>query len=556
MEDKSDENRGTDLPPRATEFIRQVVRKMGYRRKARQEVEAELAAHFEDELSGCTETQEREQKAQRLIEEFGDAKLLAVLCRRGKKRCRPFWAKAMVRSLQAAAVLVVLLSLYTVWFVNGKPSVTVDYLALLNQMSRPDVADQDNAWPYYRWALTLTIPDYDLQQIPAWQHPDYPEYREFARLTEDTQRAIVKWIEVNRQAWDQFVLAGSKPYLAKSYECKSANKDATLVSIRLPELWALPNLSRVGIWSARLHMQQGRPGQALEDCLALARAGRHWQHCAAFVEQLIGVSLSRNAHEEILRMVACRELSAAELSDWQRKVAGAYPQGYPLADVRGEHLILLDVIQHLFTDRGLGGGHLVPSASATLLEEEMGQGKESERPIVRVTRSMLHVGREETIATINRIFDPQQSLLRPHEKRARQVPTVREILQSLPNHRYALVRVLVPDIDRVTESGFRGKALHEATLTVLALQRYRREKGSYPATLAELKQAGYLDVLPADPYSDKPLSYKVADGSFMLYSLGPDFRDDGGECGRGQDGRPKPWADKGDTVFWPVVEGE
>jgi hypothetical protein len=165
---------------------------------------------------------------------------------------------------------------------------------------------------------------------------------------------------------------------------------------------------------------------------------------------------------------------------------------------------------------------------------------------------MLHVGREETVAAVNRIFDPQQSLLSPYEKRARQVPTVKETLQSLPAHRYALVRVLVGDVDRVTEEGFRGKILHEATLTILALQRYRQEKGSYPATLDELKAGGYLDVLPADPYSDKPLSYGVTDGGFVLYSLGPDFRDDGGEAGRGPDGRPKPWADKGDTVFWPV----
>jgi hypothetical protein len=552
MEDKPDEKHGGDLPPCATEFIRRVMREMGWHRKARAEVEAELTTHFEDELRGCTEAQEREQKAQRLIEEFGDAKLLAILCRRGKKRCRPLWAKAMVRSLQAVGVLVVVLSLYTLWFVNGKPSVTVDYLALLNQMSRPDVAEQDNAWPHYRWALSLTIPDYDLKQIPACQHPDYPEHWDLARLTGDAQRAIVKWIEANRQPWDQFVLAGSKPYLAKSYECKSPHQDPTLMTILLPELWALPNLARVGIWSARLHMQQGQTGQVLEDCLALARAGRHWQGSATFVEQLVGMSLSRHAHEEILRMVARWELSAAELLDWQRKLAAAYPQGYPLADVRGERLILLDVIQHLFTDRGFGGGHLVPSAAATLLEEEMGQREESERPIVRVTRSMLHVGREETVATVSRIFDPQQSLLSPYERRARHVPTVKEILESLSAHRYALVRVLVGDVDRVTESGFRGKALHEATLTILALQRYRREKGAYPPKLAELKAAGYLDALPADPYSDKPLSYKVVGGNFVLYSLGPDFHDDDGESGRNQEGRPKPWADKGDTIFWPV----
>jgi hypothetical protein len=37
----------------------------------------------------------------------------------------------------------------------------------------------------------------------------------------------------------------------------------------------------------------------------------------------------------------------------------------------------------------------------------------------------------------------------------------------------------------------------------------------------------------------------------MLYRLGPDFRDDG-QSARDGNGRPKAWADKGDTVLWPV----
>ena len=99
---------------------------------------------------------------------------------------------------------------------------------------------------------------------------------------------------------------------------------------------------------------------------------------------------------------------------------------------------------------------------------------------------------------------------------------------------------------------FQGRALHQAALTVLALERYRQEKRAYPLTLDELKAGGYLDALPADPYSDKPLSYRVTNGSFVLYSLGPDFRDDGGESGRTQEGKSKPWINKGDTIFWPV----
>jgi len=91
-------------------------------------------------------------------------------------------------------------------------------------------------------------------------------------------------------------------------------------------------------------------------------------------------------------------------------------------------------------------------------------------------------------------------------------------------------------------------------MTVLALQRYRAEKGAYPASLEELKQAGYIDVLPADPYSDGPLVYKPAADHFTLYSVGTDFKDDGGTPGKDRKGRPTMWdAQAGaDAVFWPV----
>ena len=558
MEDKSDENRADNLPPNATEFIRQVVREMGYHKKARQEVEAELAAHFEDELRNCTEAQEKEQKALRLIQEFGDAKLLAVLCRRGKKRCRPLWAKAMVWNSSAAAALMVLLTLYVGWFVRGKPSVRIDYLALLNQMSRPQVAERDNAWPFYERAIALLIsPNSDLQAIPAFEHPDYAEHRGFAGLSDDARRVISQWLEANRIAWEDFVLAGSKPYVARSYQGKNDVNDPWLLSVRLPDLSALRNLSRVGVWLSRRDVSQGRIAEALEDCLAVARAGRHWQQSSTIVEQLVALAMARMAEEEILHIVGRQRFSATELADLQRQVAALYPQRFPLVDTQSERLVFLDVVQHVFTDQGPGGGHVIPAATGGLLRQEMHEdyGDVTENQLLWTTLSIFHAGRDETLAKAEAIFDQQKELSRlsPYEKRARQATTISQTVTSLSRHRYALVRAMVPALDRVMELGYRGRALHEATLTVLALQRYRQEKGAYPATLDELKHAGYLADLPPDPYSDKPLSYKAAGSSFILYSLGPDFHDDGGESGRNQEGRPKAWADKGDTVFWPVV---
>jgi len=464
----------------------------------------------------------------------------------------PLGTRVVIGGLLVLAVVVTLCILYVAWFVGGKPSVRIDYLALLNEMTRPQGAEGGNAWPYYERAIALLIsPNSDVQGIPAFEHPDYVEHQEFADLPDDARRVIDQWLEANRVAWEDFVVAGSQPYLARSYQATAGAKEPRLMSVRLPDLSALRDLSRVGLWQSRRHISQGRTVGALEDCLAVARAGRHWQQSATVVEQLVALSMIRVAEEEIVRIIHRQALSATELADLQRQLAALYPQRFPLVNTQAEHLLFLDVVQHMFTDGGPGGGHLVPAAAPLLVGEyrEM-----AETPFFWTRLSMLHAGRNETVAKAEAIFDHQKelSLLSPYERRARQVTTISQMIESLPRDRYALVRAMLPALDRVMELGYRGRALHEATLTILVLQRYRQEKGSYPAALDELKRAGYLDALPADPYGAQSLSYQVTNDSFVLYSLGPDFRDDGGESGRTQEGKPKPWVDKGDTVFWPI----
>jgi hypothetical protein len=557
MENRSQEDRGSNLPTCATEFIRQVVRRIGYRRKARREVEAELTAHFEEELRGCTEAQEKEQRAQRLIEQFGDAKLLAVLCRRGKKRCRPLWAKTMVRVLQAVGVLVVLLSLYTVWFVNGKPSVTVDYLALWNRTSRPDITAEDNAWSHYEQAAALVVPPgHELQEMAAFRNPDDAQHRDFAKLPHEARRAIERWIGANRPAWEHFTVASSQPYLAVPYQNHRDIADRWLFRITLPDLSAMDLLSRVGIWQSRIDLERGRTAEALESSLTVARVGAHWQRSGTPLEQLAGLRISRMGHKAVLQVVASMGLSVDELSDLQRKLASIYRESYPLVDAEYEHLVLLDMVQHVFTNAGPGGGHLVPPSSRGLVHTAM---KESypevvKIPFLRTALSVIHAGRAETVVTVERLFDRYRKLsfLSPYQRRTRGEVTLRETVESLPKHRYALVRSLVPSLDRMIDIRFQGRALHQATLTVLALERYRQEKGSYPATLEELKQAGYLDTLPADPYSNGPLTYRAIGDGFTLYSVGPDFVDNGGTPGTDSKGRRRLWADQGDTVFWPA----
>jgi hypothetical protein len=70
----------------------------------------------------------------------------------------------------------------------------------------------------------------------------------------------------------------------------------------------------------------------------------------------------------------------------------------------------------------------------------------------------------------------------------------------------------------------------QVVMTAIALKRYQLKHGNYPTTLTALVPA-YLPAVPLDPVDGKPLRYRPnADGTFLLYSIGPNGRDDGGNA--------------------------
>ena len=171
--------------------------------------------------------------------------------------------------------------------------------------------------------------------------------------------------------------------------------------------------------------------------------------------------------------------------------------------------------------------------------------------------SMIHARRDDTVAKFNELFDKFTEIAKmtPYQRHVRNLRSD-DLISALPKYRYFLIDICTPAVDRVSEIGYRGKASYETIVTILALKRWRLEKNAYPATLDELVAAGYLKALPRDPYSDKPLVYERTDDDFVLYSVGPNFSDDGGKPGTDSRGRVSKWRDNGDTVFWPVLEAK
>ena len=65
------------------------------------------------------------------------------------------------------------------------------------------------------------------------------------------------------------------------------------------------------------------------------------------------------------------------------------------------------------------------------------------------------------------------------------------------------------------------------TEIVIALQEFKKRDGVYPETLSGL-MPDFLETVPSDPFSDKPMIYRRQDDTFVLYSIGRNEVDDDG----------------------------
>jgi hypothetical protein len=81
--------------------------------------------------------------------------------------------------------------------------------------------------------------------------------------------------------------------------------------------------------------------------------------------------------------------------------------------------------------------------------------------------------------------------------------------------------------EKVFELGDRARAFSELGKTSLALAAYKAEKGDFPGTLEALVP-GYLKAIPTDVFTDKPLILKRDGKACIVYSVGPNMKDDGG----------------------------
>jgi len=123
-----------------------------------------------------------------------------------------------------------------------------------------------------------------------------------------------------------------------------------------------------------------------------------------------------------------------------------------------------------------------------------------------------------------------------------------ELSDSGQEHLFS--RAMMPSLELSFSRIFAAQAAARLSQTAIALQQHRLSRGRYPAALQELTPA-WLPEVPSDPFDALPLRYRRLDGdAYLLYSIGPDGKDDGGDGNNRNGKRPSKFLDAKDLI-WP-----
>jgi hypothetical protein len=86
-------------------------------------------------------------------------------------------------------------------------------------------------------------------------------------------------------------------------------------------------------------------------------------------------------------------------------------------------------------------------------------------------------------------------------------------------------------LSRLANGFHNSQTALRCAIAAVAVERYRRSHGRWPREFSEVVPAQLREV-PKDPFDGKPLRFRGLEGGVVIYSIGPDAEDNGGNLAR------------------------
>ncbi|MCE9609784.1 MAG: hypothetical protein K8R23_06200 [Chthoniobacter sp.] len=133
---------------------------------------------------------------------------------------------------------------------------------------------------------------------------------------------------------------------------------------------------------------------------------------------------------------------------------------------------------------------------------------------------------------LNHFLDELSSRIDLNQRRYfgdRSAPSSPENVKSTPEkYRFILFVIMASVFESIEQRYVQAASMTDHARIACALGRFRLARGAYPDALAGLVPE-FLPSIPVEVVNGEPYRYRrTDDGSFILYSVGTDLRDDGG----------------------------
>lgn len=311
-----------------------------------------------------------------------------------------------------------------------------------------------------------------------------------------------------------------------------------LINILLPELGPGRSTARYIAADIALASLEGDTSRCVEQFDRGLRIGAVFTHRWCLIETLVGMAIDTHIMGEMGRELAERDFTEADLEaileaiDRHPEIDAEYFMG-------NERLSIRSFLQDIYTDDGKGDGRLILSRYAELASAwgtVGGLGIPPQVGPIANVGSGLFASKKEALARADAIYDATtQYAMTPPWQRVGPLVDVEDGPLEITSLKYRPLAMFVPSLTGPTRSIDSLSCNRAGLATMAAVELYRARHGRLPESLADLVP-GVLDELPIDPYSGEPLVYRIAEAGdpsaprgFILYSVGPDLTDDGGD---------------------------
>jgi hypothetical protein len=110
----------------------------------------------------------------------------------------------------------------------------------------------------------------------------------------------------------------------------------------------------------------------------------------------------------------------------------------------------------------------------------------------------------------------------------------RRVDAAVPNWKFGISRRLIPSVSSKLDNAVNLEARRQLYIAAIAARRYEITHQAFPTSLSQLAPE-FVDQLPEDVWTGQPLQLRIEEGTLVIYSVGPNARDDQLFAGGGDD---------------------